>query len=86
MKAKAFWDLTVSIVTRPAAQIVAEPGGSRTRKGMCLTLGLPHVLVRPAQRPGLPSHSLTFTAVKENTITERVRPKEKREQGGHRKK
>ena len=69
--------LAVSIATRPAAQALAEPGGSRTRKGNVFDLEFapcPSL----SRKPGLPSHSLTFTAVKEN-IKRRVKQKERKE-------
>ena len=69
--------LAVSIATRPAAQAPAEPGGSRTRTGNMFDLEFapcPSL----SRKPGLASHSLTFTAVKEN-IKRRVKQKERKE-------
>lgn len=59
--------LGVSIATRPAAQLWAEPGGSRTGEGDAFDLGFA-TRTSPSQKPGLPSRSLTFTAVKGTVI------------------
>lgn len=75
-KPKLSQDFTASIATRSAAWALAGGGieGLKDQKRDVLHLGFA-TCTSPSLKPGLTSHSLTFTAVKESIIEGSVKQK-----------